>query len=636
MPSIKRIISLIGSAPALSLVALLLAGCSGGGGTTTTSGGTQPTAGCDTTTGAGCGTVLVALTDAEGDFSAYTVDVESISLKRADGASVEALPASTRVDFAQLTSLSDIVAAATLAPGDISGGTIRIDYSNAEIYVEAGGQIVPAAVIDEAGEPLGVVDVEISLDDRDHLLVTRNRTHLLQIDFDLEASHEVDTSTNPATVVARPVLIAEVRPVDEKEIRVRGALVDVDIESASYEVRVRPWHSPIGDHGAVTVQTTDSTAFEIDGQPFTGQPGIEALADKARGTLTVAFGTLDVADRSFTAEIVHAGTSVGGGDLSAIHGNIVSRTGDSLVVKGATAVRGDRLTHFHRTVIVEVGPETGVTRLSDRNADFDEDDLSVGQRIVAFGELTNPGISTDPLAPDVALVLDATAGRVRMLPTRLHGTVTTVVPGQINLNLRGIDRLGIDLFDFTGTGMTPLTDADPTDYEVATSSLPLDAIEIDRPVRVIGFVNRFGAAPPDFEGRTLVGPRELRAALGIGWMAEGTPAPFLVMSAASLVPDLANPSIGERHHMLIGDRLIDLFDLAAAPSIEPAGATGVYSIAEPGHVEIFADFGDFVDELGVRLGGNSNARALAAYGQYAEDANALPANRVIVHMVDRE
>ena len=48
-----------------------------------------------------CGTTYVTVTDADGDFLSYTVDVVSLKLQRASGATVETLPATTRIDFAQ-------------------------------------------------------------------------------------------------------------------------------------------------------------------------------------------------------------------------------------------------------------------------------------------------------------------------------------------------------------------------------------------------------------------------------------------------------------------------------------------------------------------------------------------------------
>ncbi len=362
---------------ALSVVvwsAAWLAGCSGGG--------SDPTAGpasatCDAG-GSNCGTVLVSVTDAEGDFASYTVDVLSIQLERANGTVVETLPAATRVDFAGLTELAELISAATLAPGNIDGGRITLDYANAEIFVEAGGEIVPATVVDADGVPLGIVEMTIDLADRERLIVTRGRTHLLQIDFDLAASHRVDTTSHPAIATADPVLVAEVQPVNEKELRVHGALVSADIANATYDVRIRPWFSRVGDHGVVTVRTDSTTSFEIDGMPFTGQAGIDALAAQPAGTLTVAFGTLDLNDREFTAAIVHAGTSVGGELDTVIYGNIVSRAGNQLTVKGATAIRTDGRPHFQRTVIVEIGPDTGVSRRGETDLDLTANDLSVG------------------------------------------------------------------------------------------------------------------------------------------------------------------------------------------------------------------------------------------------------------------
>src|SRR5690242_5124314 len=77
----------------------VLAACGGGGGgsMSSSSSGTQT----DSCSASSCGTVFMAMTDADGDFMSYTVDVVSLTLKRANGATVETLPATTRVDFAQ-------------------------------------------------------------------------------------------------------------------------------------------------------------------------------------------------------------------------------------------------------------------------------------------------------------------------------------------------------------------------------------------------------------------------------------------------------------------------------------------------------------------------------------------------------
>ena len=630
--SARRQIARCFSGLAATAAAAFLAACGGSG----ASGLAAPAGACVETDPAAadqCATLLTAVTDADGDFISYTVDVLSIALQRAGGGIVETLPAAARVDFAELADLAELLSVATLAPGDIVGGTIRLDYGSAEIYVESGGAVVPAVAVDAGGAPLGVVEIEIRLAARDRLSLTRGRAAFLSIDFDLAASHDVDLSTTPARVLARPYLAAEVRPLVEKEMRVRGALVAVDLGAGQYDIRVRPWHRPDGDFGLMTVTTTAATTYEIDGEAHTGGTGLAALGALGAGTPTVAFGTLDLPARTFTAEIVHAGDSAGDGRFAAVQGNVVARSGDRLTIKGALTVHPDRPARFRRTVLVDVGSDTAVTKVGDPHAALDEDDVSVGQRIVAFGEFTNVETADgDPATVDAALVLDATHGRVRMLVTHLHGTVKSVSPGQVDMELRAIDRLGIGFFDFSGTGMTAALDADPLDYEIATGTLALAALETGKWARVHGFAAAFGEAPPDFIGRTLIGHRDIPAALGIAWGAQGTSAPFTSMGPETLVLDLANPAIGARHHLLLGRRRVDLLDLPVPPSIVPADERGSYGLWESGRIELFADFAAFVEELSLRLGGGGAALSLAAYGAYDESAHAVVANRVVMHV----
>lgn len=601
--------------------ALALAGCGGSGGTAS-----SPTVAPPQATGcADCGTLLLGITDADGDFVSYSVDVLSVTLQRRGGATVELLPATTRIDFAQLTEVTDLLAAATLAPGDIVGGKVRLDYSNAEVFVEQAGQVVQANVVDANGAPLGVTEVDIQLAERSHLVITRGRAAFLALDFDLAASHDVDAGASPPLVKTRPYIVAEVEPVTEKQLRLRGALVSTDTAAGTYTVKVRPGFRPDGDHGRVTVHTTATTAFEIDGVPATGSAGLAALAAKPAGTLTVAFGTLAIPDRQFTAEIVHAGDSVGGERLDAVHGSVVARSGDRLTVKGAFAVRHDRVARLHRTVLVDVGPNTKVLKTGDPGAVLDAGALSVGQHIVAFGTFADAATSATPAT------LDATAGRVRLLPTHLRGTVNGVVAGQLNLNLRAIDRLGVDLFDFRGTGMTGATDADPADYEVATGTLGLGTVAAGDAASVFGFVTPFGAAPPDFEGRAVIGHRDPPAVLGIGWGVAGTTAPFLSMGPTGFVLDLHNPSIGGRHGMLVGMRLVDLFDLPTSPTIAPAAGPALFGISVEGDITLYTSFDEFSTAVADRLAAGNGAVALVAGGSYDQATTTLQAQRIAVH-----
>jgi hypothetical protein len=627
----KRFVHSAWSLIAITAAAVALAGCGGSGGGSagmTTNPTVTPSACAD------CGTLMVGLTDADGDFVSYSVDVLSLKLQRANGAQVETLPQTTRVDFAQLTDLSDLLSVASLAPGDFVKGSIRIDYTNADIEVQKGTDSVKATAVDGSGKPLGVTELEIRLDGRNHLVITKGRAAFLAVDFNLAASNTVDLTQTTPVVTVQPFIVASVQPVTDKDLRVRGPLVSVDTAGSSYAVNVRPWFLASGNHGQLTVHTSSTTSFEIDGATSTGADGLKALAAETAGTLTLAIGTLDTSTRDFTADTVLAGTSVPGEGLDAVQGNVVSRSGDTLTVKGAFAVHHDHQLDFQRTVIVTIGANTKVTKAGSTAA-VDASAISVGQSIVALGTLAEPASSGGAMGPTPAAsttpaTLDATAGRVRLQPTELHGAVKSVVAGTLTLQLRSIDRLGIAMFNFAGTGNATASDADPNNYEVQTGNLSLANLAAGEAAKVIGFVTPFGSAPPDFVGTTVVDHLDLPSTLGIGWGATGTTAPFVSMSATGLVIDITNNSIGDRHFILEGVQKLDILTLASGPTIAPTTDRGMYGVWEPGHVELFEHFADFETKLAARLGAGDAATSMTAFGAYDAGSNVLTANGVSV------
>ncbi len=311
-----------------------------------------------------------------------------------------------------------------------------------------------------------------------------------------------------------------------------------------------------------------------------------------------------------------------------MQGNVVSRTGNTFTIKGAFAVhRGDRL-DFQRSVLVTVGTDTKVTKAGSTDA-ADVSAISVGQSIVALGTLTEPASGGGSLAtPVTPATLDATAGRVRLQPTELRGAVKTVVPGTLTLQLRSIDRLGIAMFDFSGTGAATTSDADPNNYEVQTGNLSLASLSAGEAAKVIGFVAPFGSAPPDFVGATVVDPADLSATLGIGWGATGTTAPFVSMDATGLAIDVTNKSIGNRHFIQSGMQRLDILTLASGPTIAPSADRGIYGVWEPGHVELFEHFADFETKVAARLAAGDAITSLTASGAYDAGGNVLTANGV--------
>ncbi len=535
---------------ALMFIALVVAGCGGGGGTSAGigSGGTTPPVGqsCDASN---CGVAYVGLMDADGDFDSYSVDVVSLTLKKANGSVVETLPVTPRVDFTDLVDLKEFVTAATIPNGSYVSGTMRLDFTNADIVVDVGGVPTHAVAVDANGTALTTVDLDIQLDNRHQLTISPGKPALLELDFDLAASNTVDLTKTPVQVMVKPFIVASVDVADSRQARVRGPLVSVDTASGNYKVDLRPFNLASARLGEVTVHTTSTTEFEVDGTTYTGSAGVTAMAALAAGAPTAAYGTLNVDQRSFTAERVHAGTSVASAQFDAIEGNVIGRVGDQLTVRGVTLVRRTGGVSFIRadTTLV-VGANTKVTQDGELNNTLTTTALSVGQRVRAFG--------TESEATSGAVTLDATAGRVRMQLTHVLGTVKNASPGALTLDVSTIDGHRSSVFNFAGTSPSLATDADPRNYEVATGNLSLNRMDVGSAARVFGFATPFGAAPPDFTARTAVDFRDVPALLSLGWGLSGTATPFLTLDANGLAIDNRNSGIGVRHVIAIGPAFV--------------------------------------------------------------------------------
>ena len=617
----------------LLVIAVLLTAC--GGGASTTSSGPTTGLGCDPDNAAThdeCGTVIVGLTDADGDFLNYTVDVLSIELETANGRVVETLPRATRINFTDYVDLTEIVSARLIPPATYVAGTIRLDYSNAEIYVEANGDSKEAVVKDLDGNVLGQTELKVRLSNRNQLRIARGRAALLQLDFDLAASHAVDIAPSPAEAVTEQFILAEVSPVDEKDIRVRGPLAAVNVDDMTYTIALRPFHDRDGDFGRMRVHVTNDTEFEVNEDIYVGVEGLRALSAAGTGTPTVAAGTLSVTERKFTAAMVLAGSSVPGFGMDAVVGNVIKRDGNFLTVRGATIVPMDRRAHFHDDVVVEIGPETKVFRDGHRQLDLGTDAISIGQRVTIRG-VQGGAPTTDAEAPQI--LFDATQGAVRMHVTRLAGIVNTVTPGQADIELYAIDRRRAAIFDFTGTGMSPDQDADPLNYEVATGNLALAAFAEGKPIVAYGFPNVFGMAPPDFFGRTVIDYTDVRAKLGFAWGAEGTTAPFTSIGPDGLLLDIANEDIGVRHHVMQGPILIDLTSLDAATTIVPraTGRTAFY-IKTADSLRMYSNFDDFAADLALSLDGATAARSMHAVGQFDSTTKVFTAAKIGIYLLE--
>jgi hypothetical protein len=552
------------------------------------------------------------MTDAAGDFLSYTVDVESLTLTKQNGAVVETLPLKTRVDFADYVEMTEFFTAATVPSGTYTSARMRLNFSAADVQVEdANGNAVavPAANIrDGNGNPLAILDVEVKFDDRRTLFIAPGIPAHLTLDFNLQASNTADLTVNPPVVTVKPFLVADVDPQKPKTMRLRGPLKSVNEQRQSYEVFLRPFYRNAGDFGALTVHTDPSTVFEIDEVNYQGSAGLTALSAKTPGTATVAIGQWKPGTKQFKADEVLAGSSVPGGTRDVVVGAVIARNGDQLTVRGASLLRSDGTFTFHDTITLSVAAGTKVKQQALLTNGLTKDDISVGQRIAAFGALDGAGST-----------LDASSGLVRLLLTSVAGTVNIAGSGALEMAVQRIDGRRIALFNFAGTGTSPAADADPAHYQVSTGTLDLSGLTTGTPVRVLGFATKFKTAPPDFTAQTVVNLTNRAATLLINWRPP-TAAPFNLSTDSGFVLNLAG--VGVAHHVWRGPVATDLLTVGQPVDLAPDdSAGGLFALGANGTVQVFTQFPAYRLAVEDQLAQGRLANTVGGHGVY-DDASA--------------
>jgi hypothetical protein len=603
----------VGSIIAVMLVMpVMLTGCGGG------SSGTDAAADAQDNSGE----VVVSLTDAPGDFACYTIDVLSLNLTRANGSQISALPQEARIDFSQYTDMTEFLTAATVPSGVYVAATMTLDYRNADIWVEDenGDPAQVTTILDENGNPVTTLTVTVRLENRNRLVIAPGVPAHLMLDFNLQATNQVRFGNGGEPVATvDPFIVAEVNRSQFKLHRLRGLLNEVSLDESSFSVYLRPFFCALTGNrhpfGLRTVTTTDATVFDIDGQQFSGSDGLTAMAGLTPLTAVVVIGDLKFDPLRFEAREVYAGSSVPGGDLDVVEGSVVGRQGDTLTVRGATLIRTDGTVLFNDTATVQVGPDTVVTRQFSTDA-YATDDISIGQRVVFRGDLTD----TDPLS----LTLDATQGYAFMKLTTVRGHVTSVDPedatARLTVDAQSINHRSVAEFDFAGTGMDAAHDADPENYQINTGTLNLDALSVDAPVKVRGFVQPFGQAPADFNAQTLIGVADVPAFMKVQWSPASDTA-FQSIGADGLVLNL--DGAGVFHHLIRGWVVTDLTTLGLPPTVAPqSDSNGLFVLRNHGIVQVMLVFDDYAEALQGYLEEGAAVRKIAAVGAF-DDASAV-------------
>jgi hypothetical protein len=254
------------------------------------------------------GTAVVTMTStaSQDTFLAYRVGLVSVQLESSGGKSaLKILPASTTVDFAALTDLSEVLGAAAATKGSYRSVLITLDYSKAQIVYDNGSlDGVALTPVGASGQAVGQIQLTVKLDPSDSFSVSTKGASQLALDFNLAASNTVDLSAK--TVTVKPLIAASALPIDAKQVRIRGPIMAAATgngsaaASAAFTMGVMPFNGTLVGIGKLTVVTTDSTDFEVNGNASSGAAGLGELASLGGGTVAVAYGTLTTADQSIT------------------------------------------------------------------------------------------------------------------------------------------------------------------------------------------------------------------------------------------------------------------------------------------------------------------------------------------------
>jgi hypothetical protein len=555
----------------------------------------------------GFGIGWVTLTDEPGDFAAYVVQVDEVTLTGATVGSVAVLDIPETVDFTKLKNIAELWGSASIPNDTYTSATITLDYTSANISVLVNGVPTQANVVDSTGAAVGQLSVTVNFDpiNKAYVLPTYATTAgiRLALDFDLAASNFVNLGGTTPTVTVRPFFTVATSASDQKPIVVRGPLVNTSVDEQSYSIYVRPFYDEINTSGTLTLYNGTSSfngsslgcpqqpsVYTINGAAYAGDAAVGVLSQTSAGsTMTEAVTTfVPTVTPSATAAVFCVNYMVGGSTLEdfytfGVEGDVIARTGNTLTVRGPTLflTPDQYVTYLTTDYQVLLGTGTLVTEdAAPSDAGLNYNSVSVGQHIIARGvcNLTtftstfNGTVNTCVTAASGFPTLDSTGtsatntGSVRIIPTQIFGSLVSNAAGSLTMNLSGFNQYPASVYNFAGTGATPATAAN---YVVNTGSLALPTdLTVGGPVWVDGVVAPFGAAPPDFTATDVKDEVSEPATLIFTYENPGTASAFATLTASSLSVDLNNNELVSAI-IRVGQEDIDINTLPATPTIVP-------------------------------------------------------------------
>jgi len=635
------------------------------------------------------GTSISPSTPAE--FASYVVTIDSITLTRTDGIVVTALATPEIVDLTQESSIAEMWGSATIPDGTYQSATITLDYTNAAIYVLVNGVPTQAIVQNTAGAQNtigtttpGVTTFQetVTFDAANSLLVSptyaSTSAQRLAIDFDLAASGYVSVVAGVPTVVVNPFLTVGVSPSDTKLIRIRGPLINTNVDIGTYTAYIRPFYDEVSNLGSLSLFNTPNTVYTINGQAYKGSAGITQLSLLSAGiTQTAAYTTFqpsvdplnNAPAGTFYPVYVVAGSTLEDEYTEGITGEVVARTGNTLTLLGSTLVLNTADTYVFEPGETQVllGAGTLVTADGiDSVAGLNADSIAVGQHITARGIYSL--LASGEVQIDATGTSATNTGSVRLLQTQLWGSLSSLGAGTLTMNLSTIDNYPVSDFNFAGNGAATPTAAA---FTVATGSLTVPAgTQAGDPIWINGLATPFGTAPPDYTAYAINSQSSVQVAggsltppgtqfCGVGSQVcqpailrvlysytTGYTTPFVGLSSAGFTIDTSKALSAE---IRIGPEAIPLASLPASPQVVPTTLPVTttfaprYSIGNPvtatvtpanttssTSIDTFTNFADFVTQFNATVTTSNPVLQFDARGVYNPATNVFTATSMNV------
>lgn len=566
------------------------------------------------------GTVQIAITDAEEDFVSYRINISNVKFVAANGSEVSVLPMTTSMDFVQYQDISELFATLSIPAGVYTSVIMTLDYTGAEIIVEdADGNHVAASVVDGEGNAVTSLDVSMTLNDSEQFRVRRGQVSQLTLDLDLAASNTV-LSTNPAVVEVEPFMLASAYMDEDRELRVRGLLNDVDEDADTFSANIFPMRLRSGNFGIGDVEVTDETLYEIDGIEYSGDEGLavlDGLVDSETEQAVVAYGLHTDGEARIVANQVFAGSSVPWQNQDVLKGVISARSGDDITVRGAVVELEDGQASFGNEVTVTLDAETLVTGY--RLGDADLSHLSVGQRIIALGDMVES---------DAERVFDAESVRLKI--SQVVGDVNAASPLTMDLDRYNGRRL--EVFDFSGTGVDAANDVDVENFEVETFSLDTSNLESGDLIAVRGYAGQFASAPADFEAVSIIKPDfdgSIASFYGRWPLVDLNGGSGITVTEGVL--NITDPSTSGLKFNRVPFNLTDQYTVNTLTALDDG--QGRFAIRTGrGRVSLYRNYTDFSDALSAQLESGKQAKHVIAKGLYNETEMSLACKHITVSL----